>query len=114
MKRLVRLSPLKEERRHGLTSKEKESGWKRLKKVEEALDSSNGSSSGTLTTGNMSIDEQQIVVATINSVMAVSRYNTNGGIQFPTNGRSVRFIQGVRSGISVSLDITFDHLGNPL
>ena len=87
---------------------------KRLKKVEEALNSSDDSSSRTSTTGGMSTDEQRIVAATMNSVMVASRHNANGNIQFLTNRRSARSIQGVRSGTSVSLDVTFDHLGNPL
>ena len=53
---------------------------KRLKKAEEALDSSDGSSSGTITTSNMSTDEQRIIATTINSLIAASRYNPNNDI----------------------------------
>ena len=88
---------------------------KRLKKAEESLAGGDGSSGGTSSTGEMSVDEQRIVAATINGVMAASRHNaTNGDIQFPTNGRSARSIQGVRSGASISSEVTFDHLGNPV
>ena len=87
---------------------------KRLKVAEDALSGGDGSSGGTSTTANMSTDEQRVVAATINGVMAASRHNAND-IQFPTNGRSVRSMQsGARSGASVASDVTFDHMGNPL
>lgn len=88
---------------------------KRLKVAEDALNGGDGSSGGTSTTADMSTDEQRVVAATINGVMAASRHNTANDIQFPTNGRSVRSMQsGARSGASVASDVTFDHLGNPM
>ena len=87
---------------------------KRLKKAEKVLSSGDGSSGGTSTTGEMSVDQQRIVAATINGVMAASRHNATGDIQYPTNGKSARSVRGVRSSASVSSDITFDHLGNPV
>ena len=83
--------------------------------AEDALNGGDGSSGGTSTTADMSTDEQRVVAATINEVMAASRHNTANNIQFPMNGRSVRSMQsGARSGASVASDVTFDHMGNPL
>ena len=49
---------------------------KRLKKAEEALGNGDFSSNGITTIGDMSTDEQCIIVATINGIIAASRHNT--------------------------------------
>ena len=90
---------------------------KKLKATEEALNS-NADSSGNSNASNMNEDQQRIVAATINGVMNASRHNAQQ-LQFPVNGRhaSVRSAQKSSTGsggASVSSELTFDHLGNPV
>ena len=100
---------------------------RRIRALEKRLKSAGDTVSGSSTPGTsetssaqgLNDKEQRKVAAVINGVMNASRHNaqSQGQIQFPLNGRtgSIRSAQRSQNGgASVSSELTFDHLGNPL